>query len=1184
MPKADRNSRSATPAVLRYGLSVILVAISLSTTLLFRSYTFRTPLFFPAIILSTWFGGTGPGLLAVVLATLSINFFILEPRFVFSFSFHDAVHLSVFLFSALLISSWSAARRRAEHSLEQARDELEGKVKERTAELTWSNDRFRNLVNTVGGVVWEADAETFKFSFVSDEAERILGFPVEQWLGEPAFWRDHLHPDDRDWAVKFCLNATAQKQDHDFEYRMVAADGRTIWLRDLVTVIVENGRPSKLRGVMVNITKRKLAEEQLAKAEERLRSVIGNTPVILFALDPSGVLTLSEGKGLDAFGLEPGKLVGQSIFDLYHDSPDLHANARRALAGEAVTFVTEAKNQFFEIHLIPLFNNSEGVAGVTGVTYNITDRRRTEKELRLVIDTIPAMSWSTLPDGANDYCSKGWLEYTGMKAGTGFRYGWLDAFHPDDRAVHMAKWRAATETGELFESEGRIRGVDGVYRWFLTKGVPLRDEQGKIIRWYGTNVDIDQRKRTESLLGGEKRLLEMIATGAGLKDILNVLCLTIEEYHKGMLASVLLLDSDGLHLTSAAGPSLPKGWIQQMESLPIGPRAGSCGTAAYRGSPVIASDIATDPLWEVPEHRASALRHGLRASWSNPILSSDGKVLGTFCMYYRGARSPDARDLGIIEMATHLARVAIERDRAEEALRTSEAKYRDLINTSPDPIFVSDEDAKCVLSNAAGAELAGRPLEELIGSSLADTYLPEDRHLVRQRRELLKADGALRFERRFLRRNGEVVPVEFSVSALGRGHYQAVVRDISERKRAEEALRASEQVARGQVEALAQSLDVLATAPEPEKFIGQMLSTIGRLLNAQSVILWLLDDSIDSLVLRAGAQGANFAAADPGHPFLKNPLAWKGDKILQEAVFTGAPVVCEDVETDPRVSSSIRDYFREKGTRKYLTIPTLVAGQVKGFVGIRHQDRPPYQVQEIELAQALAHQAMFAIQLNQFAEQGREAAVLAERNRMARDIHDTLAQGFTGVIMQLEAAQDVMPEDLEGEAVGHLHRAGELARQSLIEARRSVHALRPEALQRVNFWDALKGIIKNTTVGTPVRTTFAVRGATPDFPPSWQENLMHIGQEALTNTLKYAHAHHFETHLVCKSKEVRLEFSDDGDGFKLQDRHDGLGLTGMRERTEQMGGKLIVASSRKKGTKITVILPSNGKSSSEKAT
>src|SRR5678816_1370323 len=231
MPKTDHNAPSATPGILRYGLSVILVAISLSVTLLFQGYTFRTPLFFPAIILSTWFGGTGPGLLAVVLSTLSINFFILEPRFAFSFSFHDVVHLAVFLFSALLISSWSAARRRAEHALERARVGLEGKVKERTAELMRSNDQFRNLVNTVGGIVWEADAKTFTFSFVSEQAERILGYPIEQWLREPTFWRDHVHPDDRNWAVEFCLNATAQKQDHDFEYRMIAADGRTVWLR-----------------------------------------------------------------------------------------------------------------------------------------------------------------------------------------------------------------------------------------------------------------------------------------------------------------------------------------------------------------------------------------------------------------------------------------------------------------------------------------------------------------------------------------------------------------------------------------------------------------------------------------------------------------------------------------------------------------------------------------------------------------------------------------------------------------------------------------------------------------------------------------------------------------------------------------------------------------------------------------
>jgi FOG: GAF domain len=113
-----------------------------------------------------------------------------------------------------------------------------------------------------------------------------------------------------------------------------------------------------------------------------------------------------------------------------------------------------------------------------------------------------------------------------------------------------------------------------------------------------------------------------------------------------------------------------------MENLPIGPCAGSCGTAAYRGSPVIVSDIATDPLWDVPEHRTSALKHGLRASWSNPVLSSTGKVLGTFCMYYRETRSPNPQDLELIDLATDLVRIAIERDRAEGALRASEQVAR----------------------------------------------------------------------------------------------------------------------------------------------------------------------------------------------------------------------------------------------------------------------------------------------------------------------------------------------------------------------------------------------------------------------------------------------------------------------------------------------------------------------------
>jgi nitrate/nitrite-specific signal transduction histidine kinase len=408
--------------------------------------------------------------------------------------------------------------------------------------------------------------------------------------------------------------------------------------------------------------------------------------------------------------------------------------------------------------------------------------------------------------------------------------------------------------------------------------------------------------------------------------------------------------------------------------------------------------------------------------------------------------------------------------------------------------------------------------------------------------------------------------------------FVGTVIDITESKRAEEALRASEQVARGQVEALAQSLDVLTTAPDPEKFIGQMLNTIGRFLNAQSVALWLFDESTQSLVWRLMADGGKLVPPDPDHPFTKDPLFWKQNAAIQELLFTGGPVVCEDVETDPRVTGEWRSHLMKKGTKRFLGVPILIGGQVRGFIGVRHADRVAYRPEEIELTQALAHQVMLALRLNEFADQAQRAAIFEERNRMARDIHDTLAQGFTGVIVQLEAAEDAISCGSRKEADAHLHRAGELARRSLSEARRSVHALRPHALQEHNFWDALKGTIKNTTVGTALHATFEAQGKLPELPQAWQENLLHIGQEALTNALKYAHARHFKTRLTCKAKELRLELRDDGDGFKVQDRHDGMGLAGMRERVEQMGGELKIASSRGRGTKITVQLPCNGES------
>jgi len=753
-----------------------------------------------------------------------------------------------------------------------------------------------------------------------------------------------------------------------------------------------------------------------------------------------------------------------------------------------------------------------------------------------------------------------------------------DTYLPEERHLLEQRIEKLKAQGSLRFERKFVRGNGDV----IPVEVSLSALRG---RYYQAIIrDIGHRKRREALLAGENRVLEMVTKGDSLADILDNLCLLVEEQSTGVLASILLMDPNGKQLRHGGAPNLPKPYTEAIDRAFIGPSVGSCGTAAYRAEQVIVSDIATDPLWD--DFRDLALAHSLRACWSTPIFSSEGKVIGTFAMYYREPRSPSPQEQDTIKHVTHLAGVAIQRKLAETARRESEAYLAEAQRLSHTGSWAwAPATGEIRYWSAETYDVLG--FDPDAGPPRFETFFErlcsEDQIRVRELFEnAIRQKTDFETDYRIVHPSGAIRNIHAVGHPVGDEagnlvEFVGTVIDVTESKRSEEALRASEQVARGQVEALAQSLDVLATAPDPEKFIGQMLSTIGRLLNAQSVSVWLFDDSSDSLILRSStSDGGKLVAPDPEHPFIKNPSFWKENAVVQELLFTAGPVVCDDVETDPRVSGDWGEHLKRNGTKRFLAVPLLVGGQVKGFVGIRHVDRASYRPEEIELTQALAHQVMLALQLNEFAEQGQRAAVFEERNRMARDIHDTLAQGFTGVIVQLEAAEDAVSCGARKEADDHLHRAGELARRSLSEARRSVHALRPRALQEHDFWDALKGIIKNTTAGTPLHTKFQAQGRLPELPQPWQENLLHIGQEALTNALKYAHARNFETRLTYKAKELRLELRDDGDGFKANDRHDGVGLSGMRERVEQMGGELKIMSSRGKGTKITVLLPCNG--------
>jgi len=172
--------------------------------------------------------------------------------------------------------------------------------------------------------------------------------------------------------------------------------------------------------------------------------------------------------------------------------------------------------------------------------------------------------------------------------------------------------------------------------------------------------DTDDQEKQAAFEEGQKRILQMIDSNTPLREILNNLVLLMEAQTPEMLCSVLLLSADGNHIQHGAAPSLPEQYVKAVDGAPIGPNHGSCGTAMYRGEPVVVTDIFSDPLWD--DYRKLADGTGLRACWSTPIMSRRGKVLGSFAMYYRQPQSPTGAEAYLTKVATNLAAQAIEHD------------------------------------------------------------------------------------------------------------------------------------------------------------------------------------------------------------------------------------------------------------------------------------------------------------------------------------------------------------------------------------------------------------------------------------------------------------------------------------------------------------------------------------------
>jgi signal transduction histidine kinase len=279
-----------------------------------------------------------------------------------------------------------------------------------------------------------------------------------------------------------------------------------------------------------------------------------------------------------------------------------------------------------------------------------------------------------------------------------------------------------------------------------------------------------------------------------------------------------------------------------------------------------------------------------------------------------------------------------------------------------------------------------------------------------------------------------------------------------------------------------------------------------------------------------------------------------------------------NVEAGSPWTPALFEALRDMGVKTIANLPLMIGSRVIGRLVIRFDTVRQVGADDLQLMQSIANQVALAMHLTRLAVEGNRSAVLGERTRMARDIHDTLAQGFTGVIVQLEAAKDAIGLQRAADADAHIERAASLARLSLAEARRSVHALRPLALEQGGLSVALSTMLESMTAGTDIRGRARTEGDDYPIALDCEEDLLRIAQEALSNALRHGAPGNIEVMLRFSPTEIVLEIQDDGIGFDPKRPSDGMGLTGMQERCARISAQFELDTTLGQGVRIRVML------------
>ncbi len=531
MAHRDPSSPTPMPTILRYGIAVLSVAIGLGFFVLRQFEAILTPFLF-AVAATVWYAGTGPGVLAIVLSVLSLNYFFLRPTYSFSaISYADLVYLTFCIFCALAVGWVSAVQRRAEQELRQAREELEAKVVERTADLQRSEGYLTETqkLNHTGSWAW--DARSQKVLYCSEEMFRIHGLDPQRDLPTRKNFRQRVHPEDRNRVDARFARVVNEKVDSFDEYRVLLPDGTVKHVISSGHPILDgNGELIEFIGTATDVTERKRAEEALRDREAKIRRLVDSNIIGIFITGLEGRVLEANDAFLQLVGHDRNDLVSGRVRWTDLTPPEWRERDKRALAElSSNTIARPYEKEFFrkDGSRVPVLvggalfeeGGNEGVAFVL----DLTERKCAEQALvrseAYLAETQKLTHTGTWAWDARSqkvlFCSEEMFRIYGLDPQVDLptRKNFRQRVHPEDRnRVDERQARVVNEKVGSFD-EFRIVLPDGTVKHVSSTWHTFLDGNGELIELMGTATDITERKRGEQALReSEYKLRQIIDT------------------------------------------------------------------------------------------------------------------------------------------------------------------------------------------------------------------------------------------------------------------------------------------------------------------------------------------------------------------------------------------------------------------------------------------------------------------------------------------------------------------------------------------------------------------------------------------------------------------------------------------------------------------------------------------------